>query len=67
MNNVEMKDNKPNDQSKIEEGQNKILEHFGAQVKTGPEGGLKLEVETLTPHSASVVKYSVKTTPYLQR
>lgn len=80
--NGEVEDNKPKDECKKEQMINKAPEDVGAQMKDEVQESDDEEVETddgeveseddsleTTPQKedASVVKYSVKTTPYLQR
>lgn len=74
-NNVEVEDDKPKDECKIEQMKNEmpedVVEESDDQEVETDDGEVQSEddcVET-TPQmeDASVVKYSVKTTPYLQR
>lgn len=64
---VEMEDNKSKDESKKEEVHVESDEH---KVETDDVEVVESDNEGVTTpqmESASVVKYSVKTTPYLQR
>lgn len=72
-NNVKVEDNNPKDECKIEEMENGMYlqdEQVKEEVEESDEEGQNEDcaMET-TPQleDASVVKYSVKTTPYLQR